>query len=208
MNKRNKLNPLLVQKELKSRGLTIFTPKEFERLFGVSATSVHRFLHTYTKKQFLTKLRNGLYALEEKRPNLTFAANKIYRPSYVSLETALSHYGLIPETVYSVTSVTPKPTREFVAFGIGFIYTRIKQKAFQGYTTKREGDTTTLIAEPEKALADYLYFVSLGKKTLNDRLSIRNLDMKKVREYAKLFDRPSVLRLVETAINMPEPKIY
>ena len=208
MNKRNKLNPLLVQKELKSRGLAIFTPKEFERLFGVSSTSVHRFLHTYTKKQFLTKLRNGLYALEEKRPNLTFAANKIYRPSYVSLETALSYYGLIPETVYAVTSVTPKPTREFVAFGIGFIYTRIKQKAFQGYTTKREGDTTTLIAEPEKALADYLYFVSLGKKTLNDRLSIRNLDMKKVREYAKLFDRPSVLRLVETAINMPEPEIY
>ena len=95
-----------------------------------------------------------------------------------------------------------------MAFGIGFSYTRIKQKAFQGYTTKREGDTTTLIAEPEKALADYLYFVSLGKKTLNDRLSIRNLDMKKVREYAKLFDRPSVLRLVETAINMPEPEIY
>ena len=81
MNKRNKLNPLLVQKELKSRGLTIFTPKEFERLFGASSTSVHRFLHAYTKKQFLTKLRNGLYALEEKRPNLTFAANKIYRPS-------------------------------------------------------------------------------------------------------------------------------
>ena len=148
----NKLNPLLVQKELKDRGLIVFTPKEFERIFRVSPTAVKQFIHAYTEKKFFSKLRNGLYALEEERPNLYFAANKIYRPSYVSLETALSYHGIIPETVYSITSVTPKPTRAFDALGIDFSYTRIKQKAFQGYTARKEGNSTVLFAEPEKAL--------------------------------------------------------
>lgn len=198
----------MVRKELKNKGLAVFTPREFGRLFGVPKTAVRQFIHANTQKKFFTKLRNGLYALEDKRPNLYFAANKMYRPSYVSLETALSYYGIIPEVVYSITSVTPKSTREFDAFGIDFSYTRIKQKAFRGYTTRKEGDTTVLFAEPEKALADYLYFVSLGKKTLNDRLNVRRLDIKKVREYAGLFDRPGIMHVLETALSLPEPEIF
>lgn len=207
METHKKLNLLMVQRELKNRGLFVFTPKEFERIFNAPKTAVRQFIHTYTKKQVFTKLRNGLYALEGERPNLYFAANKIYRPSYVSLETALSYYNIIPETVYSITSVTPKPTRAFGAFGIDFSYTRIKQKAFQGYTAKQEGNTTVFFAEPEKALADYLYFVSLGKKTLNDRLSASAFDLKKLRQYAGLFDRRGLMRLVETAIHMPHSEV-
>lgn len=203
-----KLNLLLVQKELKRSGLAVFTPKEFERLFSVSSTAVRQFIHAYTEKKFFSKLRNGLYALEGERPNLYFASNKIYRPSYVSLETALSYYSIIPEVVYSITSVTPKQTRTFDAFGIDFSYTRIKQKAFQGYTTRKEGNSTVLFAEPEKALADYLYLVSLGKKTLNDRLNTRRLNVPKVRQYAKLFNRPGVMRVLKTALSLPKPEIH
>jgi predicted transcriptional regulator of viral defense system len=203
-----KLNPLLVQKELKEKGLLVFTPKEFERVFDVSSTAVSQFIHAYIEKKFFSKLRNGLYSLEGERPNLYFAANKIYRPSYISLETALSYYGIIPETVYSITSITSKPTRNFDALGVDFSYTRIKQKAFQGYTARKEGESTVLFAEPEKAFADYLYFVSLGKKTLNDRFYLKNLDMKKVRQYIELYDRPGVARALESALALPEQKIY
>jgi predicted transcriptional regulator of viral defense system len=203
-----KLNLLLVQKVLKEKGLMVFTPKELERIFGVSGTAVSQFLHAYIEKKFFSKLRNGLYSLEGERPNLYFAANKIYRPSYVSLETALSYYGIIPETVYSITSVTSKPTRNFNALGVDFSYARIKQKAFEGYTARKEGGNTVLFAEPEKALADYLYFVSLGKKTLNDRLYLKNMDMKKVRRYIELYDRPGVARTLASALALPEQKIY
>jgi predicted transcriptional regulator of viral defense system len=203
-----KLNPLLVQKELKQKGLSIFTPKEFERLFDVSSTAVSQFIHTYTEKKFFSKLRNGLYSLEGERPNLYFTANKIYRPSYISLETALSYYGIIPETVYSITSVTSKPTRDFSAFGIDFNYARIKQKAFEGYTTRKEGENTVLFAEPEKAFADYLYFVSLGKKALNDRLNTSTLDISKVKQYIELFNRPGVVRTLDLALTLPKPTMY
>lgn len=139
-----KLNPIIVQRELKNRAFSVFTPKEFSRIFEVSSSAAQMFIHTHTKKNFFTKLRNGLYALEEKRPNLYFAANRIYYPSYISLETALSYYSIIPEIVYSITSITTKAKREFEAFGMSFTYTRIKREAYQGYTAKKEDDKTFL----------------------------------------------------------------
>lgn len=187
-----KLNPITIQKELKNRGFSVFTPKEFARIFDVSDFASQKFIHTYTQKNFFTKLRNGLYALEEKRPNLYFAANRMYYPSYVSLETALSYYSIIPEIVYSITSITPKAKREFEAFGMSFTYTRIKKEAYQGYTVKKEDDKTFFIAEPEKALADYLYFVSLGKKNWNDRFETKNLSKEKLAYYLDLFGRPKL----------------
>lgn len=184
-----KLNPIIVQRELRNRGFSIFTPKEFERIFNISSSAAEKFIYAYTKKNFFTKIRNGLYALEEKRPNLYFTANKVYYPSYISLETALSYYGIIPETVYSITSVTTKARREFEVFGMDFSYTSVKKEAFQGYTTKKEDDKTFFIAEPEKAIADYLYLISLGKKSWNDRFYTRNISKEKLSKYLDLFNR-------------------
>jgi predicted transcriptional regulator of viral defense system len=192
-----KLNPIIVQKELKRKNFSVFTPKEFERIFDVTAGAARQFIHTHTEKKFFTKLRNGLYALEEKRLPAYFVANKLYRPSYVSLETALSFYGIIPETVYSITSVTSSPTQNFDTLGMEFTYTRIKQKAFGGYTVKKEDDKTFFIAEPEKALADYLYLVSIGKKTWNDRFYLKSISRKKLNDYAELFGREKLKELIK-----------
>ena len=54
-----------------------------------------------------------------------------------------------------------------------------------------------LIAESEKALVDYLYFVAIGKRSFNDRFYVSNLDKSKLRKYAKLFKRDKVLELIE-----------
>lgn len=187
----------MVQRELKSRGFSVFTPNEFERIFEVSTGAAQQFIHTHTGKNFFTKLRNGLYALGEKRPPTYFVANKLYRPSYVSLETALSFYGIIPETVYSITSVTSKSTQEFETLGMTFTYTRIKQVAFQGYATQKENDQAYFIAEPEKALADYLYLVSIGKRTWNDRFYTKNISREKLNTYADLFGRKKLTELIK-----------
>lgn len=192
-----KLNPLLVQRVLVEKNFSVFTPLEFTQLFEVSPYAGARFLHVYTEKKFFTKLRNGLYTLEAKRPPVFYIANKLYRPSYVSLETALSYYGIIPEVVYSVTSVTPKPTQEFDVLDKAYTYTRMKQAAFQGYAPKKESDYTYLIAEPEKALADYLYLVSLGKKSWNDRFYTKKISKEKVHAYGTLFQRKKLSELID-----------
>jgi predicted transcriptional regulator of viral defense system len=191
-----KLNPIIVQSVLKNKGFSVFSPQEFERIFDVSQSAAQKFIHNYTQKNFFTKIRNGLYALSEKRPNLYFVANKVYAPSYVSLETALSYYGIIPETIYSITSVTTKAKREFEVFGMSFTYTRIKREAFQGYTTQKKDDKTFFIAEPEKALADYLYLVALGKKSWNDRFETKNISKDKLGHYLNLFDRPKLKEFI------------
>jgi hypothetical protein len=101
--------------------------------------------------------------------------------------------------VYTMTSATTKDTRSFVVDDKTFAYYTIKKSAFTGYVAVKHGDRQRLlIAEPEKALADYLYFVSLKKKPANDRLRLTHLDLKKVRAYAKLFNRPALMELVKS----------
>ncbi len=191
----------MAQKVLMERNFKMFTPREFEHIFEVSSHAAHKFIHEHTKKGFFTKLRSSLYTFTDSHPPLFVIANRIYRPSYISLETALSVYGIIPETVYTVTSITARTSREFSALNVVFSYTRIKQSAYQGYIPKKERDQVYFIAEPEKAFADYLYFVSLGKKTLHDRFSIRNLDKQKVRAYGEFFKRRGLMELIENVWN-------
>lgn len=192
-----KLNPVEVQEKLIEHGMVIFTPREFCTLFTVSGFAARKFIHHYVGKGLFIKLRNGLYVLKGRHPSPYVIANKLYQPSYISLETALSFYHLIPEVVYSITSVTTKATREFPAVEQSFSYTRLKKTAFQGYQLTTSGDERFLIAEPEKAVADYLYLVALGQKTLNDRLRRERVNQAKVRQWAQLFAYRRLTKLID-----------
>jgi len=175
----------------------IFTPLEFQRIFNVSEPSARFFLHRHTKKGYLIRLRRGLYCLKAQRPSEYLVANRLYRPSYISLEFALAHFGIIPEAVYTVTSVTTKTTREFHALGLVFTYQKIKIEAFRGYSPEKINNQTILIARPEKAFVDYLYFIDLEKREPSERLDLKNLSKKKVFEYAELFKRKSLEKLIK-----------
>jgi len=192
-----KLNRLQVEEKLKSLGLLIFTPREFRDVFRVSKNTASVFVKRNFKSGLFLKLRNGFYMLKDSYVLPYFIANRLYQPSYISLEKALSYYSIIPETVYTITSITTKPTREFTTPTGVFSYQRIKREAFIGYVPKEIEGITTLFAEPEKALVDYLYFVDLKKISLNDRLDLRNIKKTKLLEFVKLFHRPSLLKIVE-----------
>lgn len=110
----------------------------------------------------LIRIKKGLYAFGEifRRGPLSreLLANLIYGPSYVSLDYALSHHGLIPERVETVTSVTTGRSREFeTPFG-RFSYRRLSEHRYSvGATLERDGDEAFLIATPEKALVDKVW---------------------------------------------------
>lgn len=194
------LNLILVEKTLREKGFWIFTPWQFARIFQTSLISAQKFLERYTKKGVFIRAKKGLYLFEPSPAKEIILANKVYFPSYVSLETAFSDCSLIPETVYSVTSVTTKPTREFEIMGRLFEYRKIKKEAFTGYMPKQISGETGLMATPEKALVDYLYFVSLGKKNLNERMNFRGIDFGKVKNYSKLFGNPKLERIINDII--------
>jgi len=191
-----KLKPIYVQQTLQTKGIRLFSPLDFQRVFDVSLRAAQEFIKDHHDDLFL-KIRNGLYALRADPPAEEAIANRLYPPSYISFEYALSRYGIIPESVYTITSATTRITREFIVNNKSFAYSRIKKNAYSGYRTEKNGGLTVLIAEPEKALADYLYFVDLKKKLLNERLNVRKVKKKTVIEYARLFDRKSLMKLVK-----------
>lgn len=191
-----KLKPIYVQQLLMEKGMRLFSPSDFRRTFDVSLWATQGFLKNHTHDLFL-KIRNGLYALRSDPPQEELIANRLYAPSYISFEYVLSRYGIIPESAYSATSATTRVTREFIVNGKSFTYSHIKKEAYRGYKAEKVERSTILIAEPEKAFADYLYFVDLKKKTINERINTRTLKKKAVLEYASLFARKSLMKLAK-----------
>lgn len=201
------LNPIKVQKDLSSKQIFIFTPQEFVRTFEIDPLKAKYFLTRYTKLGLLEQLKKGLYMLRTDPPSTEEIANALYKPSYISLEYALAKYHIIPEIVYTITSVTTKPTRLFEVNNIAFEYLTIKKNAFTGYVLQKKADIRmrhVLIAEPEKALVDYLYFVSLGKKTINDRMNLKGLDEETLISYAKLYERKRLMKIISRLLAKPE----
>jgi predicted transcriptional regulator of viral defense system len=118
-------------------------------------------LSRWVKNGMLIKLRNGFYSFPEylNQAGISlYLANRIYRPSYISLHSALSFYGFIPEAVIRITSVSSLKTAHFEnPFG-GFSYQTVKPVHLFGYDQKPYLNGLTLnIALPEKAMLDLLY---------------------------------------------------
>jgi predicted transcriptional regulator of viral defense system len=194
-----KLKPIYVQQSLMAKGVRLFSTTDFQRIFDVSLRAAQEFIKDHRHDIFL-KIRNGLYALRAENPPEEAIANRLYAPSYISFEYALCRYNIIPESAYAITSATTRVTREFIVSNRSFLYSSIKKQAYCGYKTDKAGGVAILIAEPEKALADYLYFVDLKLKTLNERLDTRKLKKKTVLEYTGLFSRKSLLKLARKVI--------
>lgn len=164
---------------------------------GESRGNLKRMMARWKTMKWISPLRRGFYELTYPHdwviPDM-FMANRLYSPSYVSLETALSHYSLIPEVAMAVTSLTPKPTRRFKNRHGLFLYRTIKPRAFSGYLIEHEAGYPVLIAEPEKALVDFIYFKTLHRKPINfseERLdmasALKSLNRKKLKAYAALY---------------------
>ncbi|MBU3979342.1 hypothetical protein KJ980_03255 [Patescibacteria group bacterium] len=194
------LKPFLVREELLKRNIKIFTPDLFSRVFGTSKEQSKYFLENQVKEGLLARLKKGIYTLKTDFPAEEEIANALYKPSYISFEYALAYYDMLPEMPYIVTSATTKPTRLFNTPYMSFAYYTIKREAYSGYSLIKSGEKSFLMAEPEKALVDYLYFESIGKKPYNDRLILKGLDKNKLLDYADLYQRKSLNETVKEIV--------
>ncbi len=119
-------------------------------------------INKWVRKGYLYRLKNNLYALNEndRKTGLSamFIANNLYTSSYVSLEYAMFHYGLIPETAYEVTSVSTAKTVVFKNRFGSFSYSTVKKPLYFGFKILKDGnDMPVVAAEPEKAILDFIY---------------------------------------------------
>jgi predicted transcriptional regulator of viral defense system len=115
----------------------------------------------WVKKGYLIRLRQGYFAFSEykNRPDYSlYFAHRIYRPSYISLHTALAFYGMIPEAVVQITNVTSLKTASFSNDFGEYSYKNVKEDLMFGYELKPMADNRSIpFATPEKALLDVLY---------------------------------------------------
>ena len=107
----------------------------------------------------LIRLKRGLYVASNEAGGAAvdarICANHIYGPSYVSFQWALRWYGLIPEQVYTLTSATTKRSRTFENPLGRFTYQQVTVPYFSiGIQSVKSGNTSCLMASPEKALCD------------------------------------------------------
>jgi predicted transcriptional regulator of viral defense system len=115
----------------------------------------------WVRQGYLIRLRQGYYAFPEYKESTDFTlyfANTIYKPSYISLYTALSFYGIIPESVPEITSVTTLKTITFSNDFGEYSYKNIRPELMFGYDLRdMEGGRRIMFAKPEKAIIDLLY---------------------------------------------------
>ena len=194
-----KINPIIVQNKIKKAGLKLFSVLDYQRILGINNYgSARSSISRYLKLGIIQKARKGLYFLDDNPPSEFEIANKLYQPSYVSFETALSFYGIIPETIFEITSATPKTTRNFTVNNLKFSYKKIKKDCFVGYQPKKIQNVIILMAEPEKALADLLYFIALGKRSFSyERINLQKIKKQKLMNYAKSFNNKKLFELIK-----------
>lgn len=134
-----------------------------------------RRLVDWQKKDYIFKIRNKHYCFQQfpkEEAFLWLVSNCIYKPSYISLVSALSYYNIIPEGVYTITAVSTLKTQKFDTIIGTFSYRNFKRSLFFGYQLLPYKNRQLLIAYLEKAILDYLY-LDTSIKTLDDIAELR-----------------------------------
>ncbi|MFO8062061.1 MAG: hypothetical protein R6U31_03955 [bacterium] len=164
-------------------------------IYAVEPDFDNRRLYEWNKKGYIKKIINGFYIFSDRQVNegLMFRiANRIYRHSYVSLETALSYYNLIPEQIFMITSVSTRKTKTFDT-DIGRLgYKNIKNEIYLGYDIVLDESSSFLIASPEKALLDYFYL----NAEIDDRYDIAGLRINH-EVYNEIVDENKLMALAD-----------
>lgn len=177
-------------------------------------------IHALLREGVLEYIKKGLYVagpiLKVNRPEPFLLANHILGPSYVSLESALSYYGFIPERVYAITSITIKATRKFeTPMGV-FSYIRLPLPyySFGIQQTKLSDQQYAMMASPEKALCDKVVTTSgLQLRTKKNAMSyliddlrmerdnLKELNMKAISEWLPYASKKATLEILIKTIN-------
>lgn len=178
----------------------------------VDSNHVRRQLTRWTNAGRLYQLRRGLYTLappyQKVKPHPFTIANRMVRGSYVSCQSALANYGLIPEYVPMVVSVCSSRPRQWDTPLGSFHFRHVRRKYLFGYQLLALGDgQQALVATPEKALLDLIYLTPGGDSEGYIRSlrlqNLENMDVQSLKNAAEAFGKPKLRRaakLVESLV--------
>jgi predicted transcriptional regulator of viral defense system len=174
---------------------------------GGNLSQIRLQLGRWVKDGRLIKVHKGLYTLAEPYRKVKaepfYIANNLKSPSYVSLQSALAWYGLIPEFVPAITSVTSARPQTIETPMGRFYFRHIDKNLFWGYQqVELSSGQTAFVARPEKALIDLVYLTAEGdKKEFLEELRLQNLeviDKAVFRQFVEKTESPKLNRALKT----------
>ena len=195
------MNYLLFKKALEQ--FPVFSVQDIRKQFN---DFDNRRLVEWQKKGYIIKLRRGYYSFEEVDKGEAFryfSANKLYSPSYISMESALSYYDLIPEGVFTTISLTTRNTTAFSTPVGSFRYRNVKAPLFFGYRLLNIHGHTIKMAEPEKSILDYLYLNKIDTPDMLEGLRLNEsqlqdlLDFNKLYQYGEVFHSKKLQKRIQ-----------
>ena len=165
-------------------------------------------LSDWLNRGYIKSVAGGFYMFADLHVDESYLfviANRIYDPSYVSRESALAHYYVIPESVLGVTSVSSRKTRHFDSEWGRFSYRSIKPALMFGYqVVVKDKMIKYKIARLEKAVLDYLYWNKRVDSTddfaglrWNRQELLRLEDNPLFKKYLEIFDNRALERRVD-----------
>jgi predicted transcriptional regulator of viral defense system len=193
MNKISKLTAL--------NSASFFTKITLQEVVGGNKAAISANIVRWIKNGSLVSLKKGTYVTKEyvtqhsnNQDYSEFIANTLKKPSYLSGEYVLQKYGMLSESVFSLTSVTLKKTRNYSnKIGV-FLYSKITSNLFLGYTINSKSGFEIKEATKSKALFDFLYFrlrtvSEINQEIINSyRLNIESLTIEDYKEFQRYVD--------------------
>jgi len=183
------------QKELET--MPFLSKKALAVLIRKEGKNLDAKLAQLTKIGYLETLKKGTYVSSpfvdrvDKKAYLEYLANVLRSPSYISLEYVLAEKGLIPESVFALTSITTKTPRVYPSNLGVFSYRNIKKSLFSGFEQKYWEDKVVYIATTAKALFDYFYLKKVTNLKVDidqTRINWNNFNKSNLMEFKKYVD--------------------
>jgi predicted transcriptional regulator of viral defense system len=173
-------------KKINASGVKLLTPVEVGKLWGIkNENTAYKMLQRWEKNDLLKRIAKGKYMVSDWNLNEFEIANLLLSSSYISFESALSFYGILPQFPYVITSATTAKSRKLEVDNKDFEFTHISPAMFWGYGQVN----SALMAGPEKAMIDAAYLASKGLRKIDPgEWDLTGVNKKILRQYCRRVD--------------------
>jgi len=174
---------------------SLFSINDAKKVFNIEKdNTLYKLLQRLEKKDIIKRIENGKYLFSFIEVSDFEIANFLTSPSYISLESALSFYGILSQFPYTITSITSKKSKRVIYEDKEYEFMHIRSKYLYGFFKKNN----FLIASPEKALIDELYFMARKLRIISlEELDLTNINKKYLKDISKKYDYIPLKRLVD-----------
>lgn len=184
------------EKILENSESPFFTRGNLKVILGDNRRTVDYRIRALIKRGVLRSIKPGFFLNEFLYKNssnpdeiLCYVGSILVPQSYVSLQWALSKYGILAEGVYSLTFITIRKTRKFLSGGVSLTYRSIKPSLFFGFRSQTTGNFEYQIASPAKALFDYFYLSPSGSERQENRFNLDVLTQEDINEFRDFVNK-------------------